>query len=326
MESVIRRRRPKSAPDLDSKEPRKWLPMLDLSQNKIFNPRVSRRGNPAHDPDDIIIQAEVHCDPGGNTVQGTNQRDMNHPRATQAQPPDTWYDGNRDRVGPREPQGNWDRTGYREPSTFRNIPVSPPPFRNEAHHSDNAHPEMFTTAHPSMPMFMTEQIAPSWQYQGTPSTAKNAAAHATDGMDSQGFSTAIPSQSQSTQDDLEFVKAHPVGALFFSILADNTLSAKKNGTKQTHLNVGQISAALKSLERHEEQKVEQSLEKKTAKIEHNLIARDLNATKISLDNPPPAKFASEDQLVTLHKKKDAQLTFPFRHNKFSGNNPRSKDK
>jgi hypothetical protein len=247
---------------------------------------------------------------------------MNHPRATQTQPPDTWYDGNRGRIGPREPQGNWDRTGSREPSAFRNIPMSPPPFRNEPHHAENAHPEMFTTAPPSMSMFMTEQTAPSWQYQGTPSTAKNTAAHATDGMDSQGFSTAVPSHSQSTQDDLEFVKAHPVGALFLSILADNTLSAKKNGTKQTHLNVGQISAALKSLEKHEEQKVEKSLEKKTAKIEHNLIARDLNATKVSLDNPPPAMFASEDKLVTLHAKKDAQLTFPFRHNKFSGNNPK----
>jgi hypothetical protein len=169
---------------------------------------------------------------------------------------------------------------------------------------------------------MTEKEKPSWQYQDTFNTAKNTAAHVTEGMDSQGFSTAFPPHSQSTQDDLEFVKAHPVGALFLSILADNTLSAKKNGTKQTHLNVGQISAALKSLERHEEQKVEQSVEKRTAKIEHNLIARDMNATKVSVDNPPPAKFAAEDQLTTLHKKKDAQLTFPFRHNKFSGINPK----
>jgi hypothetical protein len=54
---------------------------------------------------------------------------MNRSRATQAQPPDTWYDENRDRVGPREPQGNWE-TGYREPFVFRNIQMSPPPFRN----------------------------------------------------------------------------------------------------------------------------------------------------------------------------------------------------
>jgi hypothetical protein len=40
----------------------------------------------------------------------------------------------------------------------------------------------------------------------------------------------------------------------------NTLSAKKNGTKQTHLNVGQISAALKSLEKHDENKIEKKIE------------------------------------------------------------------
>jgi hypothetical protein len=89
---------------------------------------------------------------------------------------------------------------------------------------------MFNTALPSMPMLMTEQTAPIWQYQDTPSTAKNTSADATVGMNSQGPSTSNPSHSQSTQDDLEFVKAHPVGALFLSILADNTLSAKKNGT------------------------------------------------------------------------------------------------
>jgi hypothetical protein len=92
--------------------------------------------------------------------------------------------------------------------------------------------------------------------------------------------------------------------------------------KQMHLNVGQISAALRSLEKQEEQKFEKILEKNTAKLEHNLIARDLNATKVSMDNPPPTMFASENCLVSLRAKKDAQLTFPFWHNKFSGNNPK----
>jgi hypothetical protein len=69
MESVICRHRPKSAPDFDCKEPRKLLSMLDLSQNKIFNPRGSRRENPALNPDEITIQAEIHRGPGGNIVQ-----------------------------------------------------------------------------------------------------------------------------------------------------------------------------------------------------------------------------------------------------------------
>ena len=53
-------------------------------------------------------------------------------------------------------------------------------------------------------------------------------------------------------EDLEFVQNHPFGRVLLSILEDNTRTAQQTGARQTNLNIGLISKALKDDLKREE--------------------------------------------------------------------------
>ncbi|RPI68001.1 MAG: hypothetical protein EHM38_08975, partial [Geobacteraceae bacterium] len=118
-------------------------------------------------------------------------------------------------------------------------------------------------------------------------------------------------------EDLEFVQKHPFGRVLLSILEDNTRTAQQTGARQTNLNIGLISKALKD-----------DLKREEATIAENVSAmadKEINLAAVNQDLHPPQYFSPTDRLVTLSAKKDAHLTFPYRHPKFSGSNPYNKD-
>jgi hypothetical protein len=107
--------------------------------------------------------------------------------------------------------------------------------------------------------------------------------------------------SHSTQ-ELTFIKSHPIREIFLKILENNTITAKETGTKQTHLNVSLISAALKDLELREEKKLAEKVEQMNAQIESNILHKELNSLKITQEVPPPSEYSVTDKLYNLRLK------------------------
>jgi hypothetical protein len=60
------------------------------------------------------------------------------------------------------------------------------------------------------------------------------------------------------------------------------------------------------------------LEKTSAKIEANILNKEFETHRAGQDYTLPTTFSPTDRLTTLAMKKDAQLTFPYKHAKFSG--------
>ena len=289
--------RPKSAPLFEQKEPKKWPPMLNLTKPRNRSPRPKNRMN----PDDLIqIEADVHTAPdmyAEDDIRDTYdmQRDMRAMSPVEA----TW----RNRASE-----NWSRESRVDTQRVTRFPqsiensrnFSPPPVRNMT-------AQEYTMRTPAAYQRNAQDVA------YTPRLAQNPVPW---GIEPQG--AASLHTAHSTKEDLDFVSAHPVGQLFLKILADNTLSAKQTGTNQTQLNVGLISEALRAVELQTEQKINEKLEKTSAKIEANILNKEFETHRAGQDYTLPTTFSPTDRLTTLAMKKDAQLTFPYKHAKFSG--------
>jgi hypothetical protein len=202
--------RPKSAPLFDSKEPRKWPPMLNLTRSRNRSPRPNNRMN----PEDLIqIDADVHTAPdmyAEDDIRDTYdmQRDMRVMSPVEA----TW----RNRASenwPREGRVETQRVARIQQSIEDSRNFSPPPVCNmtSQEYTVRTPPGM---QGPRVYQRNTQEVA------YTPRLPQNPVPWGIKPQGAASLHTALP---HSTKEDLDFVSAHPVGHLFLKILADNTL-------------------------------------------------------------------------------------------------------